>query len=451
MKKIFVLDTNVLLYDPTAMKRFEDNEVVLPMTIIEELDRFKKQPEMIGRNARQVSRELDELRSQGNIIQGINLENGGLLRVALCDRETLKTLPVELEGDRNDNAILAVALELKNNCQCRVVMVSKDTNLRIKADALGLEAQDYETNKVDISELYTGVAEVMVKATTIDQLFKNNAITLEGDFCPNQAVMLIDEFNPSHTALAIVKDSNGQGSSKLVAINKLVNAGVLGINARNREQKFALDLLLNDDIPLVTLVGKAGTGKTLLAIAVGLHKVADERTYTRLLISRPVIPMGKDIGYLPGDIKEKLTPWMQPIYDNFDLIFGAQSSKDPKEKRNLHTHVRRGHEDLIERGLLQIEPLTYIRGRTIPQQFLIVDEAQNLTPHEVKTILTRAGEGTKVVLTGDPEQIDSPFIDAASNGLTYVVERFKNDPLAGHITLSKGERSALAERSTELL
>lgn len=262
--------------------------------------------------------------------------------------------------------------------------------------------------------------------------------------------MLVDEINPSHTALAIVKDCH-QDSSKVVTLNELANAGVLGIKARNREQKFALDLLLNDAIPLVTLVGKAGTGKTLLAIAVGLHKVADERSYTRLLISRPVIPMGKDIGYLPGDIKEKLTPWMQPIYDNFDLIFGAQSPKDPKEKRSLHPHVRRGHEDLIERGLLQIEPLTYIRGRTIPQQFLIVDEAQNLTPHEVKTILTRAGEGTKVVLTGDPEQIDSPFIDAASNGLTYVVERFKNDPLAGHITLNKGERSPLAERSTELL
>ncbi|WP_103668138.1 PhoH family protein [Pseudanabaena sp. BC1403] len=450
MKKIFVLDTNVLLYDPTAMKRFEDNEVVLPMTIIEELDRFKKQPEMIGRNARQVSRSLDELRIQGNIIKGIDLENGGLLRVALCDRETLKTLPIELEGDRNDNAILAVALELKRSCQCRVVMVSKDTNLRIKADALGLEAQDYETNKVDISELYTGITEVTVDPTKIDQLFKNDAITIDGERCPNQAVMLVDQFNPSHTALAIASNSS-QNSTKLVAINKLVNSGIVGINARNREQKFALDLLLNDAIPLVTLVGKAGTGKTLLAIAVGLHKVADERVYTRLLISRPVIPMGKDIGFLPGDIKEKLTPWMQPIYDNFDLIFGSQSPKGPKEKRSLHPHTRRGHEDLMERGLLQIEPLTYIRGRTIPQQFLIVDEAQNLTPHELKTILTRAGEGTKVVLTGDPEQIDNPYIDAASNGLTYVVERFKNDPLAGHITLSKGERSQLAERSTELL
>jgi len=431
------------------MHRFEDNEVVLPMTIIEELDRFKKQPEMIGRNARQVSRDLDTLRSQGHIIEGIPLENGGSLRVALCDRETLKTLPVELEGDRNDNAILAVALELKRNCQCQVIMVSKDTNLRIKADALGLEAQDYETNKVDISDLYTGITEVVVDAAKIDQLFKGEGITIYGELCPNQAVMLIDQYNPSHTALAIAIDSK-ENSTKLVAINKLVNSGILGIHPRNREQKFALDLLLNDQIPLVTLVGKAGTGKTLLAIAVGLHKVADERTYTRLLISRPVIPMGKDIGFLPGDIKEKLTPWMQPIYDNFDLIFGSQAPKD-KEKHSLHTHTRRGHEDLMERGLLQIEPLTYIRGRTIPQQFLIVDEAQNLTPHEVKTILTRAGEGTKVILTGDPDQIDNPFIDAASNGLTYVVERFKNDPLAGHITLSKGERSKLAERSTELL
>ncbi len=205
------------------------------------------------------------------------------------------------------------------------------------------------------------------------------------------------------------------------------------------------ELLLRDSIQLVTLVGKAGTGKTLLAIAAGLHKVADERIYSRLLISRPVVPMGRDIGYLPGDVNEKLTPWMQPLYDNFDMIFGTQ------ESTGKPSHWRRGHEELIEQGLLQIEALTYIRGRTIPKQFLVVDEAQNLTPHEVKTILTRAGEGTKIVLTGDPDQIDNPYVDAASNGLTYVVEKFKGEALAGHITLVKGERSDLAERATALL
>lgn len=441
MKKVFVLDTNVLLHDPTAMLRFEDNEVILPMTVIEELDRFKKQPEVTGRNARQTSRTLDELRHQGPLTEGVPINGGGMLRVALCSRETLQELPVELERDRGDNSILAVALELKRQCQCPVVLVSKDTNLRIKADALGLHAEDYETDKVDISELYPGTAEVIVEADRMVQLFEKGAIAASGEFYPNQCLTLVDAANPSHTALALV-DGN---SDKIVPLTKLPHGGISRIQARNREQKFAFELLLRDSIQLVTLVGKAGTGKTLLAIAAGLHKVADERLYSRLLISRPVVPMGRDIGYLPGDIKEKLTPWMQPLYDNFDLIFGTQeTSGKPK-------HWRPGHEELMEMGLLQIEPLTYIRGRTIPKQFLIVDEAQNLTPHEVKTILTRAGEGTKVVLTGDPDQIDNPYIDAASNGLTYTVEKFKNEALAGHVTFVKGERSNLAERAAALL
>lgn len=441
MKKAFVLDTNVLLHDPSAMLQFKDNDVILPITIIEELDRFKKQAEMTGRNARQVSRTLDKLRSQGHLIDGITLEEGGTLLVALCDRETLKTLPPELEGDRADNAILAVALKFKHQCQCPVVLVSKDTNLRIKADALGLNTQDYEIDKVDVKELYTGITEVVVSQEQIEEFFHKNEIVLEGNFYPNQALTLIDETNPSHTALAMVEDHN----NRVVSLVKLPPAGVSRIHPRNREQRFALNLLLRDSIPLVTLVGKAGTGKTLLAIAAGLQKVADEKAYSRLLISRPIVPMGRDLGYLPGDITEKLTPWMQPLYDNFDLIFGTQDSKSKPE------HWRHGYEELLDQGFLQIEPLTYIRGRTIPQQFLIVDEAQNLTPHEVKTIVTRAGEGTKIILTGDPEQIDNPYVDAASNGLTYIVERFKGEPLAGHITLSKGERSSLAERAAALL
>jgi PhoH-like ATPase len=440
MKKTFVLDTNVLLHDPSSILHFQDNDVVLPITVIEELDRFKKQPEMTGLNARQVSRTLDELRSKGHLIEGIPINGGGSLRVALCTKETLNGLPPELEGHKADNAILAVALELKTKCQCPVVLVSKDINMRIKADALGLAAEDYKTDKVDVQELYTGIAEVMVSAEEIDQLFKQGGVKLEGYFYANQALTLVDMNNPAHTALAVVDGVSGN----VVPLGKLPPAGVSRIYARNREQNFALNLLLRDSIPLVTLVGKAGTGKTLLAIAAGLQKVEDH-SYTRLLISRPVIPMGKDIGFLPGDINEKLTPWMQPLYDNFDLIFGNQ---DPSQKPK---HWRRGYEELLELGILQIEPLTYIRGRTIPKQFLIVDEAQNLTPHEVKTIITRAGEGTKIVLTGDLDQIDNPYVDAASNGLTYIVEKFKNEPLAGHITLLKGERSVLAERAANLL
>ena len=441
MKKIFVIDTNVILHDPTSILRFEDNEIILPIVVIEELDRFKKQPEMTGRNAREVSRTLDRLRQAGHLTTGVKLANGGTLRVALGDRETLKGLPPELSGDVADNSILAVGIQCKQKCQCPVIVVSKDTNLRIKADALGLNAEDYETDKVDVEDLYTGTTEVLVNADQIEEFFQTGSLILDEEFLPNQDVTLVDNVNPSHTALAMVEGK----SNKIIPLVTLPKLGVSRIQPRNREQRFALNLLLQDSIKLVTLVGKAGTGKTLLAIAAGLQKVADEKLYTRLLISRPVVPMGKDIGFLPGDINEKLTPWMQPLYDNFDLIFGTQ---DNNEKSG---HWRRGHEELIEMGLLQIEPLTYIRGRTIPQQFLIIDEAQNLTPHEVKTIITRAGEGTKVVLTGDPDQIDNPYIDAASNGLTYLVERFKHEPLAGHITLSKGERSSLAERAAALL
>ncbi|MDJ0591502.1 MAG: PhoH family protein [Pleurocapsa sp. MO_226.B13] len=441
MKKIFVIDTNVILHDPTAIFRFEENEIVLPIAVIEELDRFKKQPEMIGRNARQVSRTLDKLRQQGYLTKGVTLDNGGTLRVALSDRHTLKELPPELNGDLADNSILAVGMQCKNRCQCPVILISKDTNMRIKADALGLKAEDYETDKVDVKDLYTGATEVLVDAERISEFFQAGSITLDREFLPNQDVTLVDRVNPSHTALGMVAGK----SNTIIPLLSLPKLGVSRIQPRNREQRFALNLLLQDSIKLVTLVGKAGTGKTLLAIAAGLQKVADEKLYTRLLISRPVVPMGKDIGFLPGDINEKLTPWMQPLYDNFDLIFGTQDSHDKPG------HWRRGHEELIEMGILQIEPLTYIRGRTIPQQFLIIDEAQNLTPHEVKTIITRAGEGTKVVLTGDPDQIDNPYVDAASNGLTYVVERFKNEPLAGHIILEKGERSSLAERAAALL
>jgi PhoH-like ATPase len=445
MKKIFVLDTNVLLHDPTAMLRFQDNDVVLPITIIEELDRFKKHPEITGRNARQASRTLDELRQQGHLTEGVRIQGTqGQLRVALCHRETLEQLPKELEADQGDNAILAVALELKSQCDCLVVLVSKDSNLRIKADALGLDASDYETDKVDVDDLYTGTADVMVGAEQIDQLFQGGLV-LPGDFYPNQGLTLISSSNPNRTALATVYGVV-DGQAKVMPITKLPRGGVSRIQSRNREQSFAFDLLLRESVQLVTLIGKAGTGKTLLAIAAGVQQVFEDNHYHRLLISRPVVPMGRDLGFLPGDVNEKLTPWMQPLYDNFDLIFGTQESHAEKNPA-----WRRGHEELMERGLLQIEALTYIRGRTIPQQFLIVDEAQNLTPHEVKTILTRAGEGTKVILTGDPDQIDNPYVDAASNGLTYVVDRFKHDPLAGHISLLKGERSLLAERATQLL
>ncbi|HYS42932.1 MAG TPA: PhoH family protein, partial [Geobacteraceae bacterium] len=258
------------------------------------------------------------------------------------------------------------------------------------------------------------------------------------DYKANQFVTMPDGINPSHTAIGRFDAAQ----KKLVPIKKIAKDGIWSIHPRNREQAFALDLLLDDSIKLVTLVGKAGTGKTLLAIAAGLHKTAEENVYNRLLVSRPVFPMGKDLGFLPGDIEEKLAPWMQPIFDNVELLLSGHEM----EKR--HT---KGYKELMAMGIMEIEPLTYIRGRSIPNQYMIVDEAQNLTPHEIKTIVTRAGEGTKIVLTGDPYQIDNPYVDSSSNGLTYLVEKFKGETISGHVTMMKGERSDLAELAANLL
>lgn len=438
MKKIFVLDTNVLLHDPQALFHFEDNDLVIPMTVIEELDRFKKEQSETGRNARQFSRFMDALRAKGSLIDGVHLETGGQLKVDLYTKEHLQGLPPELRSDQGDNRILAVALDVKSSSACPVIFVTKDTNLRIKADVIGLTAQDYESDKVSIEELYSGTAEVLLPREQIDLFYSQGYLNVEEEFHANQCLTLIDLANPSHTALARYNHALRQA----IPLLRAPKDGLWGIHSRNREQQFAIDLLLNEDIQLVTLVGKAGTGKTLLAIAAGLFKSADEGQYSRLLVSRPVFPLGRDLGFLPGDIEEKLSPWMQPIFDNVELLLGAVEERGKR---------KRGYKELVDLGLLEIEPLTYIRGRSIPKQYMIVDEAQNLTPHEIKTIITRAGEGTKIILTGDPYQIDNPYIDACSNGLTYVVEKFKEADLAGHVTLTKGERSCLAELAANLL
>jgi PhoH-like ATPase len=438
MKKTYVLDTNVLLHDPEALYRFEDNDVIIPITVIEEIDRFKKELSETGRNARQFSRLMDALREKGKLVDGVELEHGGHLKVELYTHESLKGLPPELQTERGDNRILAVALDLKKACDWPVVFVTKDTNLRIKADAVGLTAEDYESDKVSIEDLYSGTADVMLSREEVDRFFGQGYLDLTDEFLPNQCLTLIDAANPSHTALARYH----HGQKRAIPLVRAPKDGVWGIHPRNREQQFAFDLLLNEDIQLVTLVGKAGTGKTLLAIAAGLLKSADEGHYSRLLVSRPIFPLGRDLGFLPGDIEEKLSPWMQPIFDNVELLLGAVEERGKR---------KRGYKELVDLGILEIEPLTYIRGRSIPKQYMIVDEAQNLTPHEIKTIITRAGEGTKIVLTGDPYQIDNPYIDAASNGLTYTVEKFKGQEIAGHVTLNKGERSCLAELAANLL
>ncbi|NMB73932.1 MAG: PhoH family protein [Myxococcales bacterium] len=439
MKKNFVLDTNVLLHDPNALVSFGDNDIVIPIYVIEEIDRFKKELSELGRNARVVSRMIDEFRQSGQLNKGVSMPTGGTLRVLFSHRGIPEQLgPVE----KMDHRILAVAAELQEKePQKPLVFITKDTNLRIKADVLGLKTEDYDTEKVSIDEIYTGLAEVELPGELVDAFYRDGNLPIEklplAEAAPNQFVNLRDSANSSHTAMGRV-DVDGR---RLVPVAK-VRGGVWGISPRNREQSFTFDLLLDDRIKLVTLAGKAGTGKTLLALAAGLHKTAEEGVYQRLLVSRPVFPLGRDIGFLPGDIEDKLNPWMQPIYDNLEYLLNL-SRKDKRQGRS--------YRELMDMGLIEIEPLTYIRGRSIPNQYIIVDESQNLTPHEVKTIISRCGDGTKIVLTGDLYQIDNPYVDSSNNGLSHVVNSFKGKPLAGHVLLRKGERSELAELASDLL
>ncbi|MBN1961832.1 MAG: PhoH family protein [Deltaproteobacteria bacterium] len=435
-KKIFVLDTNVLLHDPRAIFSFADNEVVIPIHVIEEIDNFKKELSELGRNARLIVRSLDELRLEGNITEGVPSGDGGLVRVAISTRG----LPNDYKNAlKADDRIVATALECQEQSpEQQVIFVTKDVNLRIRAAALGLKVEDYDAARTDISELYSGIADVPVANEAIDEFYKEGKLALADPYYfPNQFALLRDNTNDSHTALARVDLEN----RIFQPITKLKD-GLWGIRPRNKEQTFAATLLLDDRIKLVTLVGKAGTGKTLLAIAAGLQKVTEEGTYQRLLIARPVFPLGRDLGYLPGDIEEKLNPWMQPIFDNVEFLMGLGKA-ERRQGRSYH--------ELMDMGVLEIEPLTYIRGRSIPNQFMVVDEAQNLTPHEVKTIISRAGEGTKIVLTGDPYQIDNPYVDATNNGLVHTVNCFRAEKIFGHVTLVKGERSELAELATNLL
>lgn len=437
MKKIFVLDTSVLVHDPQALNAFQDNDIIIPIAVIEEIDGHKKRQDEVGRNARWVSNFLDQLRAIGHLDTGVSLgESRGTLRVELNHQEIDK-LPPTLDRTKIDNRIIAVALALKQNDNLPVVLVTKDINMRVKADALGIAAEDYQTDKIEIEEVYTGTRTLKVEPDVIDHFYSNGeAVVKDVELYPNQMIILEDSFGSSKSALA-----RHVFGGRMVPL-RFTNQDPFGLKPRNKEQRFAIEMLLDEEIRLVTLIGRAGTGKTLIALAAGLQKVVEESKYRRLSISRPVIPLGHDLGYLPGDVDEKLRPWMQPIYDNLEFLF---SNRDRNEKID---QLVSSMQDL---NVLELEPLTYIRGRSIPNQFLLIDEAQNLSPHEIRTAITRVGEGTKIVLTGDPYQIDHPYLDSNSNGLTFVVERFKNERLAGHVTLVKGERSDLAELGSRLL
>jgi PhoH-like ATPase len=440
VKKNYLLDTNVLLHDPQSVVSFQDNNVLLPIDVIEEIDRFKRESTELGRNARSVSRLLDGLRDQGSLRAGVPLPGGGTLRILFSD-------PAEANGHAatngapprsTDNRILQRALKARvDDPATPLVVVSKDINLRLKADVLGLPAEDYETDRVQLTELYSGLFERAVAPEVLAQFKEDGGLDLPPApaRAPNEYCTLTDETNPKRTLLAKV-DAAG---ARLVPILDS-REGVWGIRPRNREQHFVFDALLDDRIKLVTLMGKAGTGKTLLALAAGLRRSVVDREFRRVLVARPTVSLGREIGFLPGSLEEKLAPWMQPIHDALELLSDLNMGQDSRRTA-----------DLMRNGSIVVEALSYIRGRSIPHQFMIIDEAQNLTPLEVKTIVTRVGQGTKLVFTGDPWQIDNPYVDSSSNGFVHLIQHFRGQPLFAHVEMQKGERSELAELAANLL
>ena len=436
MKKTYVLDTNVFLTNANSVFEFKNNDIVVPLKVLDEIDKHKKRQDGVGLNARKIIRTLDNLRSKGNLHRGVRLGKGkGLLSVRGYD---VDDLPQGCDLESADNEIITTAItEHKKNTKRKVIVVTRDINMRVKCDSLGVPTEDYVPNRVveDESKLYSGFTKHLVDDQLIDQFYEGEEIVLEkedGNFASNEFVMLVSNSNDKKTALARFMNY----SSPLKKIKDYKGKGPWGLNPRNKEQMFAFDLLMDENVPIITLIGKAGCGKTLLAIAAGLEQVLEKDVYKKLVVSRPVQPLGKDIGYLPGTMEEKMRPWLMPIQDNLDFLMNGK-------KNNM--------EMFFEDGTIQVEALTYIRGRSISNAFIIIDEAQNLTMHELKTIITRVGENTKIVLTGDIEQIDSVYLDATSNGLSYAVEKFKPHEISGHVTLVKGERSKVATLASKVL
>ena len=432
-KKTYVIDTNVYLTDSNAINGFGFNDILIPLKVLEEIDKHKKRQDGVGANARRIIRILDHLRGKGSICNGVRIGKGkGLIRATNYDPSVI---PKEWNGNDADNQIIATALtEKKIQPNRKVIVVSRDINMRVKCDSVGMPTEGYDSTRVvkSSSELYTGFVEILVDDQFIDQFYEGTKMMLEEEnkkynLYPNQFIMLVSSSSEKKTALArfISWDAPLQ---RIPTWKK----GIWGVKARNKEQALALDLLMDPSIPIVTLVGRAGSGKTLCAIAAGLEQVVDktkQSIYKHLIVSRPIQPLGKDLGYLPGTLEEKMNPWLAPIQDNLRFLMG-------NDRATLAEYMAE--------GIVEIEALTYIRGRSISDAFIIIDEAQNLTSHELKTIVTRVGDNTKIVLTGDVEQIDNAYIDATNNGLTHAIEKLKKFVLTGHITLIKGERSEVA-------
>lgn len=464
MKKTYVLDTNVLLSDPNSLFSFEDNDLIVPMAVLEELDRHKSRQDEVGRNARQVSRSLDDMRSNGSLVSGVELKNGGKLKITSIDNLTLNNLPEELRQQKVDNLIIAFMLSLKSTS---ATLVSKDINVRIKCDSLGIKCEDYLKMRVapDPQKFYRGVEVIELDEELIDQFYHTSQLDLPTDVIsgrklyPNQIIVIKHVKDGLTTKSAITKFQ--VVGKPVIPVAKIDQ--VFGLRPRNKEQSFSLDLLLDPDIKLLTLVGPAGTGKTCIAIAaaleqlkgIGSHSLA---RYEKLIVTRPVQPVGKEIGFLPGTLAEKMEPWIAPIRDNLNfLVNNKRPSSQNRSRKNANENGKQSYDEgtylslMQERGIIEIEAITFIRGRSIPNAFIIIDEAQNLSMHELKTIVTRVGEGTKIVLTGDIEQIDNVHVDVFTNGLSYAVEKFKDHQIAGHVTLVKGERSELATLASKIL
>jgi PhoH-like ATPase len=425
-RKTFIIDTSVMLYDKCSIHSLPGNDVVIPLVVLDELDRFKEKQGILGESARYINRYLDHLRTQGSLHDGVKIENDQTIRV---DIDTY-SVPESLDSSTGDNKIIACALHHKNSSTNKVMVITKDINFRVKCDSLGIKAEDYYKDRIvkDKSQMYSGLDEIELDDPgLIDDFYRDNTLDasrVEYELHENQFVIL-----KSGNQSAIGSYYDGMIRQPVNNITK-----VIGISPKNKEQKFALDLLTRDDVQLVTMTGIAGSGKTFLTLMAGLSGL-QEKKYDRIVITRSLQTVGKEIGFLPGDIDDKMSPWLSPILDNF-----RQAFKDV-------TYF----EAMRQKGQIEVSPLAFIRGRTFNNTFLIVDEAQNSTIHELKTIITRVGENSKIVLLGDTDQIDTPYLDSLSNGLTITIEKFKKERLAGHITLTKGERSALATLASRLL
>ena len=423
-KKTYVLDTNVYLTDAESIMSFSNNDILVPLKVLDEIDKHKKRQDVVGLQARNTIRTLDNLRTKGNLFKGVRLDKGkGIIKIKsynpLC-------LPDDLDLEDSDNQIIATALsEMDQSPSRKVIMVSRDINMRVKCDALGIATEDYHVEQVVArpDDLYSGTDEILVDEQLIDDFYESKPVTLDyNNLHPNQFIMLVSNSNPKKAALARYINSE-------TPLKRVQQVNAWDTRPRNKEQQYALNLLMDPDVPVVSLIGKAGSGKTLLALAAGLEQTLGKSIYKKMVVTKPVEPVGKDIGFLPGTLEEKMMPWLAPIQDNLQFLMG-----DDKMTLDMYH----------EKGQIEVEAMTFIRGRSISNAFIVIDEVQNMTQHEIKTVLTRVGEGTKIVLTGDIEQIDNVYIDATNNGLSYVVERLKSETITGHVTLMKGERSKVA-------